>query len=537
MASSATQELLDDGGHVSGHGLDRAPRADQAHALGLGAQDLQIAASHPTVERERLALEAVEAAPIDAPQAGRGRQIEEQRQIGKHAPGRPQIQLANQVVIHAAAVALIGERGVGVPVAEDDAAALEPRPDLLVDVLLAGRHEEEDFRERRGVGARQLEQLPDGLAELGAVRLGRLLDTAALTLEGALQPGDLGGLSRPLDALERDQHSPHATSLQLMQYATLARGLGATNATRAMVESRTVCRCNAPGHPDDRRRDSEEITMKHRIAIAAVLVVLVAAGAVFAEVCLSPYVKRLAGPEKFLYVSAVDADGRDNDFLAVVDVSLPSPTYGRVVNTLSLGSAGNEPHHMGWSDDRTKIWVGTLLSKKLFIVDVAADPSRPTIVKTIEDISAVTGLHGPHTYYALPGRMLLTFLSSADGNPPGGMAEFTNDGELVRVIKNPADSPYAYDVAVKPDVNRMITSSFTPLRNYRKPLPQWDMKGDGKRMYVTNSLLSTMDYSEKFWVRLVHIGPDGRLKIDPFFDVDFTKFPSGAARAHDMLLN
>jgi len=224
--------------------------------------------------------------------------------------------------------------------------------------------------------------------------------------------------------------------------------------------------------------------MKRRIAIAAVLVVLVAAGAVFAEVCLSPYVKRLAGPEKFLYISAVDADGRDNDFLAVVDVSLPSPTYGRVVNTLSLGSAGNEPHHMGWSDDRTKIWVGTLLSKKLFIVDVAADPSRPTIVKTIEDISAVTGLHGPHTYYALPGRMLLTFLSSADGNPPGGMAEFTNDGELVRVIKNPADSPYAYDVAVKPDVNRMITSSFTPLRNYRKPLPQWDMKDGGNTLLV-----------------------------------------------------
>src|SRR5438094_6299026 len=410
-------------------------------------------------------------------------------------------------------------------------------------------------------------------------------------------------------------------------------------------------------------RATRRCFMTRRTLLLALLAVIATAGAAVAEVCLSPWVKRLAGPEKFLYISAVDADGRDNDFLAVVDVSLPSPTYGRVVNTLSLGSAGNEPHHMGWSDDRTKIWVGALLSKKLFIVDVAADPSRPTIVKPIEDISAVTGLHGPHTYYALPGRMLLTFLSSADGNPPGGMAEFTNDGELVRVIKNPADSPYAYDVAVKPDVNRMITSSFTPLRNYRKPLPQWDMKdggntllvwdfkerkviqtlttdpvplevrwsvrpgkahgwtnsalgdsiwffaqgkdgkfatkkvadlgkgclpadlrqspddrylyvscfmkseiqawdvstpdrprlhdtvvagvspnmmhvtGDGKRMYVTNSLLSTMDYSEKFWVRLVHIGPDGRLKVDPFFDVDFTKFPSGAARAHDMLLN
>ncbi len=403
--------------------------------------------------------------------------------------------------------------------------------------------------------------------------------------------------------------------------------------------------------------------MRRSIRLGCLVAVLFSADAVFGETCLSPYVKRLAGPEKYLYVFSVDADAKENDFLAVVDVSLASPTYGRVLGTMDLGSAGNEPHHMGFTDDRTKIWAGTLFGKRLFIIDVAADPAKPRIVKTIDDITALTGLHGPHTYYALPGRMLLTFLSSADGNPPGGLAEFTNDGELIRTWKNPANAPYAYDVAVKPDINRMITSSFTPFRNYRKPLAQWDMKDggntllvwdfkerkilqtlttdpvplevrwslkpgaaygwtnsalgdsiwffkqekdgrfatskvadlgkgclpadlrqspddrflyvscfmrseiqawdasrpdkprlhdtvapgvspnmmhvtpDGKRMYVTNSLLSTMDYSGNFWVRLVHIGPDGRLKMDPFFDVDFTRFPSGPARAHDMLLN
>lgn len=403
--------------------------------------------------------------------------------------------------------------------------------------------------------------------------------------------------------------------------------------------------------------------MRRWTSLAVLVAVVAFAGVVLAEPCLSPYVKRLAGPEKFLYVYAVDADARDSDFLAVIDVALASPTYGQVVTKVDLGSAGNEPHHMGFTDDRTKIWAGTLLSKKLFIFDVGADPARPQIVKTIDDISALTGLHGPHTYYALPGRMLITFLSSADGAPPGGMAEFTNDGQLVRVIKNPAGAPYAYDVAVKPDINRMITSSFTVLRNYAKPLAQWDLKdggntllvwdfkerkvlqtlttdpvplevrwslkpgaaygwtnsalgdsiwffrrgqdgafttkkvadlgkgcfpadlrqspndrylyvscfmkseiqawdvstpdrprlhdvlvpgvapnmmhvtGDGRRMYITNSLLSTIDYSGNFWVRLAHIGPDGRLKMDPFFTVDFTKLSTGAARAHDMLLN
>jgi len=403
--------------------------------------------------------------------------------------------------------------------------------------------------------------------------------------------------------------------------------------------------------------------MKRWTVLAATIATLLIASIALAEVCLSPYVKRRGAPEKYLYVYSIDADAKDNDFLAVVDVSLASPTHGRVIATVDLGSSGNEPHHMGFTDDRTKIWAGTLFTNKLFVLDVATDPARPRIVKTLDDLGALTGLHGPHTYYALPGRMLLTFLSSADGSPPGGMAEFTNDGQLIRVWKNPANAPYAYDVAVKPDINRMVTSSFVPLRNYRKPLAEWDLKDggntllvwdfkerrilqtlvtdpvplevrwsllpgrtygwtnsalgdsiwlftripdgrftarkvadlgkgclpadlrqspddrylyvscfmrsevqawdvsrpdrprlhdtvvpgvspnmmhvtqDGKRMYITNSLLSTMDYSGNFWVRLAHVGPDGRLKMDPFFDVDFTKFPTGPARAHDMLLN
>ena len=46
--------------------------------------------------------------------------------------------------------------------------------------------------------------------------------------------------------------------------------------------------------------------------------------------------------------------------------------------------------------------------------------------------------------------------------------------------------------------------------------------GDGKRMYVSNSLLSTLDHAGRFCVRLVHIGPDG-MKVDPFFNIDLTR--------------
>ncbi len=60
--------------------------------------------------------------------------------------------------------------------------------------------------------------------------------------------------------------------------------------------------------------------------------------------------------------------------------------------------------------------------------------------------------------------------------------------------------------------------------------------GDGKRMYITNSLLSTMDRSDDFWVKLAHITPEG-LKLDPDFHVDLGKLKTGPARGHDMLLN
>jgi hypothetical protein len=59
------------------------------------------------------------------------------------------------------------------------------------------------------------------------------------------------------------------------------------------------------------------------------------------------------------------------------------------------------------------------------------------------------------------------------------------------------------------------------------------VNGDGKRMYVTNSLLSTLDHSGRFYVRLVQLGPHG-MKVDPFFNIHL---PTGPARGHDMLLN
>src|SRR5207245_4613717 len=101
MDSNATQELPHHGGDVGGDGLDRTRGADQAHALGLGAQDVAIAPPHAAVERELFALEAVVPATSNALETGLRREVEEQREVGQHAACRPQVELANQIGAHA----------------------------------------------------------------------------------------------------------------------------------------------------------------------------------------------------------------------------------------------------------------------------------------------------------------------------------------------------------------------------------------------------------------------------------------------------
>src|SRR5712691_3254715 len=164
-------------------------------------------------------------------------------------------------------------------------------------------------------------------------------------------------------------------------------------------------------------------------------------GAAEAETCLSPFVKRLDRPEKVLYVFCVDAGAKDHDFLAVIDVDMDSPKYGQMTYQLDLGSAGNETHHFGFTDDRTHIWGCSLLSSRLFLIDVASDPARPKLKKVLDREAQKAGLTGPHSPYALPGRMLLSYLAGKDGGLPAGLAEFTNDGEYVRTLPLPKDAP------------------------------------------------------------------------------------------------
>jgi len=66
------------------------------------------------------------------------------------------------------------------------------------------------------------------------------------------------------------------------------------------------------------------------------------------ETCMSPYMAKIVGQEDFVYVWALGAEGvgDEQDKLVTIDVNPGSATYGKVINTLSVGGR-NEAHHSG----------------------------------------------------------------------------------------------------------------------------------------------------------------------------------------------
>lgn len=205
------------------------------------------------------------------------------------------------------------------------------------------------------------------------------------------------------------------------------------------------------------------------------------------ETCMSPYMPKITGQEDFVYVwtLGVDGLGDGSDKLVTVDVRPGSRTYGRVVHAVSVGGR-HEAHHGGFSDDRRHLWVGGLDTSKVFVFDVRSDPAQPKLVRTINDfVKDSGGVVGPHTIYALPGRLLISGLSNdKDHGGRSGLVEYTNEGDHVATHWMPtAEDPrgaaveqladgYCYDVRVLPRKNVILTSSFTGWSNYMMDIGQ-----------------------------------------------------------------
>jgi selenium-binding protein 1 len=191
------------------------------------------------------------------------------------------------------------------------------------------------------------------------------------------------------------------------------------------------------------------------------------------ETCQSPYLPKISGQEDFVYIwtLGIDGVGDGSDKLVTVSVNPTARDYGEVVSSVSVGGR-HEAHHGGLTDDRRQFWVGGLDTSMIFVFDIATDPAQPKLVRTIDDfVKASGGAVGPHTFYALPGRMLITALSNADdGGGKTALVEYSNEGKYIRTIWMPEGAEYGYDVRVNANLNRMLTSSFTGKNNYMRSL-------------------------------------------------------------------
>jgi selenium-binding protein 1 len=247
--------------------------------------------------------------------------------------------------------------------------------------------------------------------------------------------------------------------------------------------------------------------MTHSFRFAAVLTsTLITLGfapleATADETCNSPYISNLIkGQEDFVHVWTLGEPGLGDasDKLVTIDANPKSKTYGKVVSSVSVGGRG-EAHHMGFTDDRKFLWAGGLDDSRIYVFDVGTDPAKPRLVQTIADVPAKTGFVGPHTFYALPGRMLIGNLSNAaDKGGVTGLALYNNKGTLIQKYSMPTTTVggvkgdgYGYDIAVNPAKNVFLTSSFAGHRNYMRELGDLmkdseAMKNFGSTMVVWN---------------------------------------------------
>jgi selenium-binding protein 1 len=179
----------------------------------------------------------------------------------------------------------------------------------------------------------------------------------------------------------------------------------------------------------------------------------------------------MQGPaEEFLYLACLhEGTGVERpDFLAVVDAE-----QGRVIHETPMPNLGDELHHFGWNrcssachgPDRSHLIVPGFRSSRLHVVNVADDPRRPRIEKTIEPAEVVraTGYTRPHTVHCMPGdNVVISMLGDPDGRGAGGFAVL--DAETFelkgRWEKGGETPPFNYDFWYQPRSNALVSSEF-----------------------------------------------------------------------------
>ncbi|KAG8509256.1 Methanethiol oxidase [Galemys pyrenaicus] len=163
------------------------------------------------------------------------------------------------------------------------------------------------------------------------------------------------------------------------------------------------------------------------------------------------------------------------DYLATVDVDPKSPQYCQVIHRLPMPNLKDELHHSGWNTcsscfgdstkSRDKLVLPSLISSRIYVVDVGSEPRAPRLHKVIEpkDVHAKCGLGYLHTSHCLAsGEVMISALGDPTGNSKGGFVLL--DGETFEVKgtwEQPGGAaPMGYDFWYQPRHNVMISTEW-----------------------------------------------------------------------------
>lgn len=241
--------------------------------------------------------------------------------------------------------------------------------------------------------------------------------------------------------------------------------------------------------------------------------------------------KEAAPESKYLAVWTGDEDGKDSDFLTIIDTDPESKTYGHVIRTVTLPEEPgahllavtgfgntpkdfpshrlNEPHHLSENFTKDhKLFAGGLISGNVFRFDLA-DPLNVPKPDIVIKYGTESKFSGPDDLRVLSnGNIIATFMGSGGKTlppaltTPGGIVEFSSDGSTFKEYEAALpDGPKHYrtsedtgllanphGIDIREDLNIMITSDFAdPVslavadfkdekQKFRSTLRVWDLK-------------------------------------------------------------
>uniref|UniRef100_A0A673IVV7 Methanethiol oxidase n=1 Tax=Sinocyclocheilus rhinocerous TaxID=307959 RepID=A0A673IVV7_9TELE len=318
----------------------------------------------------------------------------------------------------------------------------------------------------------------------------------------------------------------------------------------------------------------------------------------------------MKGPrEEIVYLPCIyrNTDIQKPDYLATVDVNPQSPNFCKVIHRLPMPNRKDELHHSGWNacsscyDDpskrRNRLILPSLMSSRIYVVDVGTDPRTPRLHKIVEPIDLCDiFLNIVSVMYKIFKFLFFSHFSPFNFFLDSSLTICYN-GKMLKEIRHSFTHVFLAiglitDILISLDDRFLYFSNWlhgdirqydiTDRRNPRmvgqvflggsilkdgpvkvledkeldsQPTPRI-LKGkrvqggpqmlqlslDGRRLYVTTSLYSAWD--KQFYPDLVKEGSvmmqidvdtdKGGLKLNENFLVDFGAEPDGPALAHEL---